>query len=89
MPDTATREEHEKWLREHTAQPSYEDSLIKLKMSLLDPRTKAAMLLLQFLNEKLPNVDSNQEKIRLYQLSSEMQCEFKLLLVKHGLAEVR
>ena len=49
---------------------------------------KIAYELLTFLFDKMPSVESHTQRLHLYQLSPELQREFKLRLIQKGLIKI-
>jgi len=56
---------------------------------LRDPVVKREILLQAFLREKLPSIEDDFWRRKLFELSPSLQAEFQLLLVKHGLLKIR
>jgi hypothetical protein len=65
------------------------DRLYKQISELRDPTIKREILLQAFLKEKLPSIEDDFWRRKLFEMSPSLQSEFQMLLVKHGLLKIR
>jgi hypothetical protein len=61
---------------------------IKSAFKLRPKEQQVAYELITFLQQKLPNIQTHEERLHIYRLDEKLQNEFLALLVKKGLAYV-
>jgi len=65
------------------------NNLYKQISKLRDPVVKREILLQAFLRQKVPSIEDDFWRRKLFELSPSLQSEFQLLLVKYGLLKIR
>jgi hypothetical protein len=72
-------------IRQSLNQAEEWENLYKTVDNLRNPKLKRAMLFKAFLYEKMPSLETDAEREKIFTLSPRLQYEYNLLLLKHGL----